>query len=777
MGLFNKTAEEVRVEEEQKRLKQLSTEIKNLDVLDEDSKKFLIEYIDKIRKGNPNDFHDIDTLTQVILKMVTSNFRSFDDLEEHFLLVIEIFKQVVSRQKPDYERNKEEFLNHFIGSEGIIYNGLFNSEIYSMFTNKNDFFEIMNIINADSDLAKNFYIIEEYIKSVCKYCLNQDMLKRDIIAYLSGFSSVLDGDYEKYSNSELENAKKRIGVYNLSPKDLSACDSKLRKVEDYLDQFDIHMKKLTEEHDAVTSLLESGKEDIDQKIENALNDLERKQKSILDLLKNSKKEIKEETKKSTDSLRRMIDEQKQQLTEKLDAYLLELEEVLKGKSDETFKQIIETYKNQISEFSTLFKSYSMSASKDLIAIQNATQESIRTLQNYVTNEPQLQDLLAKAQEQNSVREKIVELVSKEEKLLESVKVKEENKEEQTTIPGYDRIMIPYRRMILPEKVSNIIIPAFDESIPFDIKIKEIERKMQEKEARGEIFHEKVKQIAIDLIEGDWPYLWGPSGTGKSYMLKQTADLLGIPFIKAGKITEPYSILGYNDPQGRYRVTPTFMATLYGYLLSLDEFDNGNPDTQIVLNDIYSELLNKIENPHEVCEVMFGDDIPVDINPNFRMIAAGNTSGEGENSVFSSRAKMDESIQERVTPIYIDYDNRVEERILRDYPAWYQFFTDFREVCANYAKNNGLETPQGSASTRDAAAIKKYIEHNSKSIDQIMEEKFVQTKNSEYRKALGKAIASKYDIDYNKCDNPDFDGPSKEAKGKVLARKFIYYCKQ
>ena len=247
-------------------------------------------------------------------------------------------------------------------------------------------------------------------------------------------------------------------------------------------------------------------------------------------------------------------------------------------------------------------------------------------------------------------------------------------------------------------------------------------------------------------------------------------------LKAGKITEPHSILGYNDPQGRYQITPTFMSVLYGYLLSLDEMDNGNPDTQVVLNDIYSELLNKMEDPSEICEVMFGTDVPVDVNPNFRMISAGNTSGEGENSVFSSRGKMDESIQERMTPIYIDYDDRVEEKILSAYPAWYKFFIDFRHACMDFAENNGLESAQGITTTRDAAAIKKYIEHNSKSIDQIIAEKFVQIKDSEYRKALGKAIASMYGIDYSDCKNPNFKGQLRKADEKVLAKKFIYYCK-
>ena len=745
MGIFNKTPEEIKKEEEQKKLRLLEEEIYSSN-LDDSSKMFIETYLDKIKRGYNNPFYDIDTLIRVLIGIVDSEYKDYEDFEKHFKTVTKVFHKVVDINSEDFERNKDRFIDDFVGDHGVIYNGLYDDGIFSIFKNKEDYFDIMNLINNNPLLRNNFDIIKVYIQAVSKYCLNQDVLKRDIISYLDGYETVLEEDYEKYSEECLEDAKRRVGIYNLNPKELATVDTKLRRVESFLEQFGIYMTSIKEEKKALNTLVGE-----------------------------SKKEIRKEKDDSINRLRQLIEVEKKLLMEKLDSYLIELEDLMKTKSDETFKQVIETYKKQIEEFRNLFKGYSLAASKDLIAIQNATEDSIKTLQSYVTNEPQLQQLLTKAQEQNQVREKIVQLVAKEEELLKVAKL--EQPKEQVIIPGYDRVMVPYRHMILPEQIPTSIISALDERIPFDKRIKSVEDRMKLNEAKGEIYHKKVEQIAIDIMEGDWPYLWGPSGTGKSHMVKQVADLLGMSFMKAGKITEPHSILGYNDPQGRYRITPTFIAALYGHLLSLDEFDNGNPDTQVVLNDIYSELLNKIDNPNEVCEVMFGDDIPVNIHPNFRMIAAGNTSGEGENSVFSSRGKIDESIQERMTPIYIDYDNRVEEQILKDYPSWYKFFIDFREACSNFAQNNGLEAPQGTTTTRDAAAIKKYVDHNSKSLDQIIAERFIQIKDSEYRKALGKKIADIYQIDYSNCKNPEFKDELKKVDEKVLAKKFVYYCRK
>lgn len=749
MGIFSKTEEEIREEELQKKYKLITSTIYNSNNLSEEESKYLIDYVNNIRRGYTNDFDDIDTLFQVMLRMVENEYDSLSELKEHFEKVISCYHQLVNKESKDYPRTKERFIEMFIGEDGLIYRGLFDPSILSIFQNKEDYFEIMNVIRKDSLLTEKFELVKQYITSVCKYCLNQDVLKRDIISFLNGFSSIIDENYEGYINGELENAKRRVGIYNISPKDLAEADTSLRRVGGYLDRFEGYMRTLSEERNAVSALIEDGK-----------------------------KKIQSQATESIETLKRMIEEEKALLIERLDAYLLDLEEALKAKSDETFRSILETYKSQVAEFKRLFQGYSVTASKDLLAIQKATEESVLRLQNYVSTEPQLQSLLNRVEEQGTIRQKIVELVAKEEELAKKAgELKADSSGSRVIIPGYEQVvMVPYRRMVLPEKVDQTILPAFDTRIPFEERLKVVEQRLKEKEASGEIFHKKIMDIVVDLMEGDWPYLYGPSGTGKTYLMKQAAKLLGMKYVKAGKITEKHSLLGYNDPQGRYMISPTFVAVLYGQLLLLDELDNGNPDTIVVCNDIFTESENKINNPEESFEIMFGTDIPVEVHPNFRMISAGNTSGEGENSMFSSRGKLDESILERVTSIYIDYDDRVDAKLLEASPAWHKFSLNFRKACLDYANSNGLETPQGTFSTRDACALKKYIRNNSKSIDQIIAEKYVQIKDSECRKALGRAIAAIYGLDYQ-CSNPNFDASLREADEKTIAKKFVYYCRE
>ena len=301
-------------------------------------------------------------------------------------------------------------------------------------------------------------------------------------------------------------------------------------------------------------------------------------------------------------------------------------------------------------------------------------------------------------------------------------------------------------------------------------------KKRRREENGEFFHEMVEEVIICIIEGDWVYIWGPSGCGKSFVIKQAASLIGIDLVENGKITDKYSIMAYNDPHGRFRATQSFVALFYGKMLSCDEFDNGNTDTHVVLNELYSGLLDALEYyPKKKRYVTFAEDMTVPVNPNFRMIGAGNTKGEGENQIFSSRGKIDESVLERMTPKEFKYDNNLEKKIFGNFKNWYSLFIKFREACDLYAKQNGLDTAPGIGTTRDAAAIVKYIKHNSKTVDQIMREKFIQTKERDYLNFLKKKFINFYDLDnedYNHFTVPNHLGDVDEI---VLAKSFVKAC--
>ena len=68
-------------------------------------------------------------------------------------------------------------------------------------------------------------------------------------------------------------------------------------------------------------------------------------------------------------------------------------------------------------------------------------------------------------------------------------------------------------------------------------MKKIRAKMNENILNGEIYNPKIEEIIACILLGDWPYVFGPSGAGKGYMVNQIGDLLDRKICDNGKITD------------------------------------------------------------------------------------------------------------------------------------------------------------------------------------------------------------------------------------------------
>ncbi len=744
MSIFNKTDEERRIEEENRKWDYLMSEIRSSSIQDY-QKRELYEYISGIRNGEFNDFETVDYLMNVILKLV-KRFRQVGDVPEKLKELASYYHMIVNPQSENAPRVRERFLA-LLDNDDFYSTLVETKNIYTLFHNKEDYFEILDIIEEYCDTDDIEYVMD-YAMKVSPYCLTQDHLKRAIISFLYEYYNNVDEDIDGFIAQEVENAKKRIGVYNVGVKEIASVDAKLRSIDTYFEQIDVYLNRLTDEKE-----------------------------SILNAVRDGRKAIEREEKKVLSKLNRMIAEERKLFEEQLNSHLLEIEEQLRIKSDAVFNDIVETYQKQVKDFKKVFQNYTMGASHDLLEIKKETEESVKKLQEYVSSDPQLSELLSKAQEQSIVRDKIIKLVEKQEELSRVESKPEEKEVETIEIPEVktSRLILPYSPIVLPSEIPKDINPFFDERIPFSQRKDEAFRRMKEREKQGEIFHKVVPQVLIDIMEGDWPYLYGPSGTGKDYMVEQIGSLLDMKVQESGKIVDIFSILGYNDPQGRYQITPTFIAALFGDILFLNEMDNGNADTQPVLNTLYSRLSKKIDNPEKYYDYTFGTDIRIDIHPNFRMISAGNTTGEGRNDAFSSRNKFDESIHERIRYIKVDYDDRVEEEILKSAPGWYKFCMDFRRACVDYASQIGAKEIKGSVSSRDAHDLNRYIKHDSKTIHHIMTEQFVQIKDTEYLDALCSAICRMYNFSEKDAGDDSYNGTLRDAKAKTLAKGFVAAC--
>ena len=751
MGIFNKE-----IDKDTRILRELKNTIKKTELISTDSKNYLYNYIDNIEnKKQKNDFYDIEFLSYIILDLIDENCYNKYVLENLLNDEIKAVKEIIpfGDNTDNYKLLKEMFINKFSGPDGYIRKGIYNQRFMSLFDNLNDYIKIMDAINSDDFPKRNFNYIREYAYTIIKYSPSYEIFKNDLISYIANIENNID-NVDTYTKEHIEMAKERIGVYSLKQSDIARIKRTANKIESFKEEFEGHKKEVKEEQTNINRIIKDGITEIDN------------------VKKDSIKELKE-----------LYEKEREILLIKLDEYLQRLSDNLQEKSNEAFTKILSKYQVQLREFRSLAREISSEGTRSLLSLKEETEKSIEELREYVKSSPELEKYIKEAEKSNQIKDKLMTIISKEEEIIN--KENEQSIIKGKIIKGIDKEVISTSPEItLPKSVIDIgnitIIDNFKKaktSIEFNDRMKKIKDIMQLKESEGEIYHEKTEEVIRAILLGEWPYLYGPSGAGKGKIVSQIGELIGINTINGGKIGEPYTILGYIDPQGRFRVTPTFIAFTQGNLIFYDEMDNGNPDTQILLNTLYSELREKINDPTSSHYITYAEEYPIEINPNTRMISAGNTDGSGENEAFNARSQIDEAIQERYIPIYIPYDNKVEQKIFGNLTSWYNFLINFRKVCEDYAKKNGLSVATGNATTRDAADIKKIIDLNAKPILELIDQRFVQIKDNDYRDFLKREIAKIYDIDYSKNYSIPLNKQLSDFKEQEIAKAFIKRCKR
>lgn len=722
MGLFYDETEE------EKKYRLLIRAIRtNSSNITEEDRNYLINYVTKIKDGRiVNDFFDFDFLNEVILNYINNEYGEYVNAEEFIKKIVSTLNLYLPEGK---DTDNYKAIRTYLSKNKFAFN--IDVKVRSLFNDLYTYLMIDGIISSDELYLRNKKDIYDYALKVSPYCINEVVLKNEILSFINDLNDEL-GDIEEYKSARLIEAKKRCGVYPVDEKTLAMISKQAEKAENLIDELNNMQWRLDEYKSAIRHETELGKKSIDEKVELKINsismDIERAKKEVLD---------------------------------ELDSFLESSEISLKRSTDEIFNSILAEAQNKIRSLKVTIQSLSSTTTGELLRIKESANETFDKLQEYISSEPLLRELVKSSVEDEKIRQAILSI--------------QQSASSETPVMN-DRIIVPANNSIVipsQEKISYKVIDAFDENIPFDERFAKIMELKEKKKQAGTIYHSMIDEIIKCIMEGDWVYIYGPTGCGKSHIIKQASELLLMDFVENGKITDKYSIMAYNDPHGRFRATPAFISLVYGKLLILDEFDNGNTDTQVVLNELYSGLLDTLERPDRDRFVTFAEDMKVKVNPNFRMVSAGNTNGEGENELFCARGRIDESVLERMTPKLFVYDSEVEKKIFGRYSAWYNLFIKFRSICDSYAKREGLCYAPGMITTRDASAIVKYINHNSKSVDQIMREKFTQTKNDDYLGFIANELNNIYSFGKESVNTDNVK--LSDVEEKVLARKLYNSC--
>ena len=166
-----------------------------------------------------------------------------------------------------------------------------------------------------------------------------------------------------------------------------------------------------------------------------------------------------------------------------------------------------------------------------------------------------------------------------------------------------------------------------------------------------ITHPKYDEVLAMIAEGENVYLYGPAGSGKNVLCAQIAKGLGLKFYYQNTVLTKFDLSGFKNAVGDFEKTEFFEAFTQGGLFMLDEVDNSTAEAIVALN---AALANGYYS--------FPGIGRVDVHPDFRCIAAGNTIGTGADSAYCGRYKLDASSRDRFCFESIDYCEEIEKAI-------------------------------------------------------------------------------------------------------------------
>lgn len=230
-----------------------------------------------------------------------------------------------------------------------------------------------------------------------------------------------------------------------------------------------------------------------------------------------------------------------------------------------------------------------------------------------------------------------------------------------------------------EKIESEIMDSVEDKVRQFIKDEygTIERKIVtvvdgKKVPMKGIQHEKFETV-LKFVANDEPvFLTGPAGSGKNVLCKQVAEALGLDFYFTNAVTQEYKLTGFTDAMGNYQPTQFYKAFTGGGVFMLDEIDASIPEVLVILNAAIANRYFDFPAPIGYVEA----------HPDFRVIAAGNTVGQGADYEYVGRNQLDAASLDRFAIVKIDYSRAIEDNVAMHDAELVDFCRSFRKAAAH-----------------------------------------------------------------------------------------------
>lgn len=166
-------------------------------------------------------------------------------------------------------------------------------------------------------------------------------------------------------------------------------------------------------------------------------------------------------------------------------------------------------------------------------------------------------------------------------------------------------------------------------------------------------HKTFQELMANIRLGLDTYIHGPTGSGKTHAISQAAKELGLPFYKkiVGATMNESAIMGYTLGH-EYIEGIAFKPFTQGGVLLLDEVDNGNANTNLIINGLCDG------------ELAFPCGM-YSKHPNFRLVTTANTLGQGPSLNYIGRNKQDASLLNRLVFVFWPYDDTLTYKFCSD----------------------------------------------------------------------------------------------------------------
>lgn len=224
------------------------------------------------------------------------------------------------------------------------------------------------------------------------------------------------------------------------------------------------------------------------------------------------------------------------------------------------------------------------------------------------------------------------------------------------------------------------------------------------------FHNVFDKVLKYVLIKEPVMLVGPTGCGKTYIFEQISEILNLRLYDLGFVSDEYTIIrGYNDANGNFVKTPFYDALKNGGICLFDEIDNSESKALIELH--------KVIDGSGYRPYIFPNGEEVYPHPNFTVVATSNTWGDGQDRNYVAREKLDKATLGRFTRLKFDYDEKLNERILSNYP-------DILDIVKYY--NLALQQ-RGSdeiLTTKDLGRIKYFMEGGLVNWNDIVDDKLI-----------------------------------------------------